>query len=65
MTKPKPLPSAYTGSGVSQLMRELAIGDSFLWISVTKNMHVTAKRIGIKIKTKAQGNGIYKIWRIA
>ena len=53
----------YTHTGLSDTLRCLCVGDSFVYHN--QAMHQVAKDIGIKIITRKIGDQQYRVWRIA
>ena len=60
-----PLPKAKGGrpGTVIVLLRTLKVGDSFVW--PRREIDKSAHLCGIKIATRAQPDGTFRIWRIA
>jgi len=52
-------------TGIVETMRKMEIGDSFLANGRSGSWHPNAKEAGIKIITRRQPCGKYRIWRIA
>lgn len=51
--------------GLTQAMRYLEVGQSFLYRAAQSNLHNTATRIGIAIRTMKLPDGRVRIWRAA
>lgn len=51
--------------GLTTLMRQMEVGDSFLWPRMRlSNAWVTAKRLGIKLTSKGESATHTRVWRI-
>lgn len=58
-----PMPSKNTG-GMSQTMRQMKVGDSFVLPSVKRpSVHTCARNAGIKVAMRT-ADGITRVWRI-
>lgn len=56
-----PLPK----KGSASPMRRMEIGDSFVTNKGPGSFAITAKRLGIKIASRKQPDGHFRIWRVA
>lgn len=63
---PIPEHTIYNKDGMANVMRKMKVGDSFECSESERNSaHTTARYVGIKIITRRQMDGTYRVWRIA
>lgn len=67
LTSDIPAPSP-KGSGVSkeltQLLRAMHIGDSFIAPKKGVNYYLAAKKLGMRVVTRSVNNNTIRVWRI-
>jgi hypothetical protein len=59
-----PIPSIGHGNGITATLKKCEVGDSFLIPINSTNLHFTAKQIGMKIKTRREGES-RRVWRVS
>lgn len=61
-----PLPARTRQGGMSQVMREMVVGDSVLWpLAKRTSLNPLAARLAIKIATRKEGVDHVRVWRTA
>lgn len=63
-----PIPNICIKSGMAEALRSCEVGDSFVIPdspSKGTNASIAAARLGMKVATRKQPDGSFRIWRIA
>ena len=59
-----PMPSGFD-TGITKFMRELSVGDSFLYdLTKSNRLPQIARNCGIKIRQRKQDDCYVRVWRI-
>ena len=62
-----PIPPKRGGTGLTELVKSMSVGDSFVTDKAVSNIYIYAARLGFKFRSKqiSETPRLYRVWRVA